>query len=203
MKEHSVKSLSPLLLWDSELDPASRSSPRPHLPARTQPLRLLSKERVPYPQRQPGSPRRTTERWSAAPCPPSLTSREVQCPEFGRRFFLPRPAPRRRRGGATRATGQDYGARRARVPLLPPRLQGRLRVLVREDIPAAGHRRAFCSAQVMSPAAEETQPCTACSPGVPGLSTAGTETLERRGGAMRGGAGGEGAGLPLCGLPHP
>lgn len=149
MQEQSVQSLSTLQLCDSELNPASRSSPQPHLSVRTQPRRLPARERVPYPQRQPRSPRRATERWPAAPCPPSLTSREAPCPERGRRFFLPRPAPRRRRGGGTLASGQGSAALRARVSRLPPRPQGRLPVLVREDVPAAGQRWAFCSAQVM------------------------------------------------------
>lgn len=172
MKEQSVKSLSTLQLYDSELNPASRSCRQPHLSVRTQPLRLASRERVPYPQRQPRSPRRATERWPAAPCPPSLSSREAQCPELGRRFFLPRPAPRRRRGGGTLASGQDSEALSARVSRLPPRPQGRLPVLGREDTPAAGQLWAFCSAQVMPHAGRgnTTLHCLACSPRVPGLS---------------------------------
>ena len=85
-RTQSVKSLSPLQLYQSRLGPASRSSPHPYLSARTRSLRFLSREWAPYPQRQPGSPRRATEQEPAAPCSPSRTSRRAQCPEIRRPF---------------------------------------------------------------------------------------------------------------------
>lgn len=117
-RTQSVKSLSSLQRYDSELGPASRSSPYPHLSARTRPLRFPTREWAPYPRRQPGSPRRATEQGPAAPCSSSRTSRWAQCPELGRRFSLPGPAPRKRRGGGTRTAAQGSGARRARMPQL-------------------------------------------------------------------------------------
>ena len=196
----SVKSLPTLQLSESELDPASRTSPHPHLSARTRPLRLPSGEWAPYPQRQPRSPRRTTERRPAAPCSPSRTSRRAPCPELGRRFFLPGPAGRRRRGGGTRAAAQDCEAQRGGCSGSGHDLQGRLRVPGGEEIPAALQLWAFC-AQVMPRAGRGNTtihrllsrgPGTQCRVG------AEAETLELGGGVLRGGAG---AGLPSAAGP--
>lgn len=100
-------------------------------------------------------------------------------------------APRKRRGDGTCAAAQGFGALRARVPQLPPRLQERLRCQSERMIPAAGQLLAFRGAQVMPRAGRGNATIhlrLSRSPGTQCWVAARAETLERGGGAMQGGA---------------
>lgn len=202
MKEHqSVRSLSTLqLCHPREVLPGGPLRIPISPPARTRPLRLPPGERAPYPQRQPGSPRRATARRPAAPCAPSRTRVRRAVPRAQSRapVLSPRPAPQTSGGGGTALQRRTAGCAGRGGRPAPASAAGP---------PAGGGSRGSrggAGCRATPDFVEETQPHTARSPGSRDLVPRESRCRNSR---ARGGAGpcgaGPGAGLSPTPTPHP